>query len=479
MFRLGPQGPARVVCVLAGCLASAPGQTSPQKPVNELERFNQAVDALIRKVAPSVVQIVVAGYGPVEQTGRLNTGAVIGRQRTIGSGFVIDSAGYIITNAHVVSGAQRVEVVLPTVAATGVIATAAIANALSTKTNIVPAEIVGVARDVDLAVLKVDNVNLPALPLAAYRDLRQGELVFAFGSPNGLRNTVTHGVVSAVARQGDLDSPQIFIQTDAPINPGNSGGPLVNIHGEVVGIDTSILSQSGGNEGLGFAVPCATIRVAYRQIRQYGRLRRQEIGIGIQTITPMITAGLSLAKDYGVIVSDVIPRSPAEAAGVMVGDVLLSVDDQPADDLPTVSYYFLLRDSGERVKLEVLRGTTPHTFHVAVQEENRDIDQVMSLASPEKNLVPALGILGVEIDKRIAPLLPELRNQWGIIAAARTGGAGEVPLVTGDVIRSVNGLLTATLDGLRNVLKGIKPGDPIVLQIQRDGKLMYVSFSLE
>src|SRR5262249_33104839 len=154
-----------------------------------------------------------------------------------------------------------------------------LATALSGKMSLVPARIVGVASELDLAVLKVDGVSLPALPLATYTQLHQGQTVFAFGSPMGLRNSLTHGLVSAVARQIDPDSPLIYIQTDAPINPGNSGGPLVNIKGEVVGVNTFILSQSGGNEGLGFAIPSATARTAFRQLKQYGQLRRQEIGM--------------------------------------------------------------------------------------------------------------------------------------------------------------------------------------------------------
>src|SRR6185436_1282321 len=131
----------------------------------------------------------------------------------------------------------------------------------------------------DLALLKVDGVKLPALPLASYSQVRQGETVFAFGSPSGLRNSLTHGLISAVARQVDPDSPLIYIQTDAPINPGNSGGPLVNIRGEVVGVNTFIVSQSGGNEGLGFAIPSATARTAIGQLRKFGQLRRQEVGM--------------------------------------------------------------------------------------------------------------------------------------------------------------------------------------------------------
>jgi len=195
-----------------------------------LRRWDESVDALLRKVAPSVVQIMVTGYGTVSEGDRGNAGVVIGKQKAIGSGFVIDASGYILTNAHVVNGAQRVQVALPPAEADGSVATA-----LASKIAVLPARIVGVSREIDLALLKVDGVKLTALPVANYRNLRQGETVFALGSPQGLRNSVTHGVISAVARQTDPDSPMVYIQTDAPINPGNSGGPLVNSSGEVVG----------------------------------------------------------------------------------------------------------------------------------------------------------------------------------------------------------------------------------------------------
>jgi serine protease Do len=337
----------------------------PENPRDTLRRANQVIDSLIKQVAPSVVQILVTSYGALEERpGR--TGGVVGQQRAIGSGFIIDPEGYIVTNAHVVNSAQRIEVVLPPPDADGSLATA-----LSGQVNIVPARIVGQSREIDLALLKVDGAKLPALSLASYRNVRQGEAVFAFGSPQGLRNTVTHGLISAVARQIDSDSPLIYIQTDTPVNPGNSGGPLVNVDGEVVGMNTFILSQSGGNEGLGFAVPRATVRTVYRQLKEFGHLRREEIGIGVQAITPAMATALNLPRSYGVIISDVLPGGPAEAAGLMVGDILVSLDGQPADNLPSVSYHFLLRDFGDKAQVSVLRGGAPATFNVAVKEEKR------------------------------------------------------------------------------------------------------------
>jgi serine protease Do len=455
--------------ILPGAASSA-AQTT-----DALRQWDQSVDRLIRKVAPSVVQILVTGYGTINEGGRGNAGVVIGRQKAIGSGFVVDAGGYILTNAHVVNGAQHVQVVLPPAESDGTVV-----NGLASRVTVVPARIVGVAREVDLALLKVDTAKLIALPMANYRNLRQGETVFAFGSPEGLPNTVTHGVISAVARQTDPDSPMVYIQTDAPINPGNSGGPLVNAGGEVVGVNTFIFSQSGGNEGLGFAIPSGVVRVVSEQLRKYGHLHRPEIGVQLQTISPEMAQGLSLTRNYGVLVSDVVPGGPAEGAGLRIGDILLSIDGKGADNLPYVAFYLLSRSDGEKVHLEILRCRQEMSFDVPLKERPHEMDQVSELADPEKNLIPELGILGVEIDRKIASMIEDLRDPYGIIVAARAAGAAsEIPLTTGDVIRSFNGEPVNTLDKLRAALQALPPGAPIVLQIQRDGKLQFVAFTLE
>src|SRR3954469_19339798 len=395
----------RFVSLLAAFLlssaAAGSAQTGP-KPVpratapDPLIRLNEAMDALTKKVWPSVVQILVSSYGARPESASGEASIVVGRQQSTGSGFVIDPDGYILTNGHVVSGARRVQIVVPAGDSDGTLATA-----LAGRASLVPARIIGPRAELDLALLKVDNMKLPALPFATYSDVRQGETVFAFGSPIGLRNSLTHGLVSAVARQVDPDSPLIYIQTDAPINPGNSGGPLVNIRGEVVGVNTFIMSQPGGNEGLGFAIPSATTRTVFAQLKKFGQLRRQEVGMSLQTITQTMAAALGLSRDYGVIVSDVWPGGPAEAAGLKVGDVLLTVDGKPADNLPTVVYNFRLRDSTDPVRLEVMSGAKRQTLSVATVEVGADFDSVSALADPEKNMVPELGILALEIDPGI------------------------------------------------------------------------------
>jgi len=468
-------GMALAIAILS-LASSAVAQPVPRQTAaapDPLVRMNESIDALTKKVWPSVVQILVSSFGP--QEGPPGGAAIVGRQQSVGSGFVIDDGGYIMTNAHVVNGARRIQIVLPADNADGTLKTA-----LSGKTRLVEAQIVGVTTEIDLALLKVEGLKLPALPMATYSLVHQGEMVFAFGSPNGLRNSLTHGLVSAVARQVSPDSPQIFVQTDAPINPGNSGGPLVNIRGEVVGVNTFIMSQSGGNEGLGFAIPSATARTVFRQLRQYGHLRKQEIGISMQTITPTMAAALKLSRDSGVIVSDVWPGGPAEAAGLAVGDILASVDGEAVENLPTVAYNFRLRDTANNVQLVVLRGEAQVSISVKPVEQRSEFDSVSSISDPTKNLVSELGIIGVEIDADLAASASGLRDPYGIIVVARAAsGTTDVPVMPRDIIRSVNNRRITTLDGLRDSIRSLKPGTPVTLQIQRDGRLMYVSFIFE
>ncbi len=455
--------------------ATAAAQQQANNPAARAPASNDPVVALVRKVLPSVVQIQVTAYRATEITEAGNAEAVIGRQNVIGSGFVVDPAGYILTNAHVVNAAEVVQVVFPAPDEEN-----PAASALSLKTKTVQARVVGVSKEADVALLKVEMTNLRALPLANYRDLQQGEAVYAFGSPEGLRNTVTHGIVSAVARQINPDSGMLYIQTDAAINPGNSGGPLVNLKGEVEGMNTFILSQSGGNEGLGFAIPSALLALAMDQLKKFGHMHHVEVGFSMQTLTPTMAAGLGLERNYGVIVSDVPPESPAIAAGLRVGDILLSVNGLEAENLPRISYLFLTLQGDESVHMTVLRGTQQIALDVPVKEPKHQIDEMQSLADPAKSLVRDLGIVGLDVDANVKALIEGLRDDFGVVVVAKAAGAAmEVPLLAGDVIRMINGKPVGSVEFLNAALRALPDGAPVVLQIQREAKLSFVAFTLE
>lgn len=319
------------------------------------------------------------------------------------------------------------------------------------------------------------------LTLGNSRELRQGQLVMAFGSPLGLENSASLGVVSAAARQIKQDSPMIYIQTDASINPGNSGGPLVDMSGRVVGLNTMILTQSGGSEGIGFAIPSDTLRNAYTQIRKEGHVHRGQIGVSVETITPLLAAGLGLPQDWGVLVADVTPDGPADKSGLKPGDIVLSLDGKPMENARQLEVNLWRFPVGDKVNLEVLHGADRLTMDVSVTAQDDDPQRFADMVNPEKNLIPKLGILGVEIDKRLAPLLPDLRKQYGIVVAARAAGSEGlgVDLRPGDVIYAINNEPTATVAALTGALGQMKSGDAVVLQVERDGALMYVAFEME
>jgi serine protease Do len=341
---------------LASLLSS--GSLTAQTPQaartsDALHQLDASIEALVQQVSPTVVQIIVTGYGSTEESDRGQASVVIGRQRAIGSGVIVDPEGYIITNAHVLNGAEKIEVFVPPQPGRS----RSPDGSDGPQGKSYQARIVGITREIDLAVIKIEAHGLPALSLGKPALPSQGEVVFAFGSPEGLRNTVTMGVVSAVARQPDPDSPLVYVQTDTPINPGNSGGPLVDADGNLVGINTFIFPTSGGNQGLGFAIPAGVVAFAYPQLLKYGHIHQPEVGVIVQTITPELAAGLHLQRDFGVIVSDVLPGSPADSAGLRIQDIIISVDGTMTGSLPLFTHSLYVHGSGERVTLQVLRGS--------------------------------------------------------------------------------------------------------------------------
>jgi serine protease Do len=467
------------------------GQTSastetPQKPPTRpdesaaaaasLVQLNNALEGLAAKVSPAVVQILVTGYGPVHEEGRTQTShtALIVRQQAVGSGVIVDSNGYIMTNAHVVEGAQRIRVALPLPTDTGRVVPLG-------KRRIIEARLLGTHKETDLALLKIDETDLPTLPLLSRQRPRVGQLVFAIGSPEGLQNSVTMGVVSATARQADPEKALTYIQTDAPINPGNSGGPLVDMNGSVIGINTFILSQGGGSEGLGFAIPARIVDFVYNSLRKHGHVHRVEIGAGAQEISPTLAEGLHLAQHWGVIIADVKPDGPAAAAGLQVQDIVLMADDRRIETLPAFSSALYLHRLDEVLKLEVLRGEEKKTLYIPAIEHRDQMDQLFDTADPDKSLVPRLGILAIDFTPDLHKQVASLRIPYGVIVLGRAADliTPETGLQTGDVIHSLNTTPITSMDVLRDAVLALKTGDPVVLQVERSDGLTYLSFEFD
>jgi serine protease Do len=461
------QAPAPATTTSQGTAAG-----SESSPSRSLAEFNDALENLASRVSPAVVQVLVTGYAPLREQDRSQT-ALIVQQHAVGSGVIVDPNGYIMTNAHVVEGAQKIRVALPIPGDTG-------RDVPVGKRHILEAKLVGVHKETDLALLKIDDSNLPTLQLLSQRP-RVGQLVFAIGSPEGLQNSVTMGVVSAVARQPDPQKAMTYIQTDAPINPGNSGGPLVDMNGSVVGINTFILSEGGGSEGLGFAIPARIVDFVYRSLRKYGHVHRVEIGAAAQEITPDIAEGLHLSQRWGVIVADVTPKGPAETAGLQIQDIVLRADDRRIETLPQLSAALYLHRIDKVLKLDILRGEERKTIYVPAIEQRDPMDQLFDAADPEKSLIAKLGILGIDLDSNLRSEFSSLRITSGVVVLGRAADliTPETGLETGDVIHSLNTIPITSMADLREAVSVLKSGAPVVLQVERSDGFTYLSFEME
>jgi len=455
---------------------ASPGATDakPSEPAGVLVQLNGALESLAARVSPAVVQILVTGYGPLREEDRSQTAFIV-RQHAVGSGVIVDSSGYIMTNAHVVEGAQRIRVALPLPMGDSA------GQVPIGKRRILEARLVGQHKETDLALLKIDETDLPTLPLVSQQRPHVGQLVFAIGSPEGLQNSVTMGVVSALARQPDPTKALTYLQTDAPINPGNSGGPLVDMNGSVLGINTFILSQGGGSEGLGFAIPARVVDFVYHSLRNHGHVHRVEIGAGAQEITPTLAEGLRLSQRWGVVVDDVTPDGPAAAAGLKVQDIILTADDRRIETLPSLSSALYLHRLDQVVKLEILRGNEKKTLYVPAIESRDHMDELLDAVNPENSLVPRLGVLAIDITVDLKARFGSLRIPSGVIVVGRAADLimPDTGLQAGDVIHQLNTTPIDSMDTLRAAVGALKAGDAVVLQIERGGGLLWVSFEME
>ena len=430
---------------------------------SSLEQLSASLQSVAKQVKPAVVQIFNSAYA-IEADSDHGLGTVVAQQRSSGSGILVTSDGFIVTNAHVVQGARRLWVRL----------NKDVANISS---RLQDATLVGMDQQSDLAVIKINLSGLPFLKFADSSSLNQGQIVLAFGSPLGLENSVSMGVVSAVDRQLDADSPLVFIQTDTAINPGNSGGPLVNTAGEVVGVNTFIFTKSGGSEGVGFAIPSNLADSICRQIRQH-HVHHHQIGISVRAITPPMAQALKLSIQDGVLIEDVAPQSPAEETGLKVGDIVLTIHGKDIPNVRQLAFALYSYAVGDQAEIEVLRDGQKLTFNVPVLERAAGPERFEDLLGADDRPLPRLGVLGITVDDKVSALLPPTRVSGGVLVAAKVADVSPPlgdPLAAGDIIHSVNGTVIQDVASLRSKLESLNNTSPIVFQVERSGTLRFVT----
>jgi serine protease Do len=375
------------------------------------------------------------------------------RQRSLGSGFIIDNDGSIMTNNHVVENASKIVV------------------KLSSDDQEYEAKVVGRDSKTDIAIIKINSkVNLSAASLGDSDQLEVGEWVVAIGNPFGLDSTVTSGIVSAKGRhigQGPYDN---FIQTDASINPGNSGGPLINLRGEVIGINTAIFSRTGGNIGIGFAIPINLVKELLPQLRGKGKVTRGYLGVLIQKVTPEIAESLGMDKGYGALVANVSKDGPAEKAGVKVGDVIVEFDGKEVKDSGDLPIVVARTAVDKKVRMKVLRDKKEIILNVVVGE----LKEEEVLAS-----VPEKGELGLTV-QRLTPQMAEslgIEKAEGVVVSAVEPGsaADEAGIRRGDVIMEIDRKAVRNTDDYKKAVAGVRKGRGVLFLVRRGESTLFLA----
>jgi serine protease Do len=449
--------------------SSLPTGTQPRIVPAALPIPSGSFAQVAESVAPAVVNINtvtrVSGRTPVEEFFgdeffKRFFGEAPDRQqvqRSLGSGVIVDASGIVLTNAHVVERATEIEV--------------ATADGKKHK-----AKVMGVDRKTDLAVLKLQGGGpYAAANLGDSDRVRVGDWVLAIGSPFGLQQTVTAGIISAKGRsigQGPYDD---FLQTDAAINPGNSGGPLVNMSGEVVGINSAILSRTGGNVGIGFSIPVNMAKRIYSELAAKGKVTRGWLGVSIQPLTPDLAKGFGLKEPNGVLISDVVQDSPAAVAGVTSGDIIIEFDQKKVDSPQELQKAVASTQPGRAVPLKVWRDKGEKTLEIKIGETP---DDNVALKSTNKGK----SLLGLDV----RPITPELarqlnlRNPEGVIVFSvdDESAAAEAGLQRGDVIREVNRQRVRSLPDFEKATKDVKEGDRVTVLLQRGPQSLYVAYTV-
>jgi serine protease Do len=444
--------------------------------VNAILQLDKAMETLAARVTPAVVNVTVTSrmkaesadndmpqefkrfFGPGNQFGQF-FGQGMPRQPQIehgmGSGVVISPDGYIVTNNHVVDGAVDVRVT-------------------TSNRHVMKAKVIGTDPLTDLAVLKVDGKDMDSAPWGDSKAVRQGQTVLAFGNPYGFRFTVTRGIVSAVNRANpdasDARKPGEFIQTDAAINPGNSGGPLVNARGEVVGINTFLISPSGSFSGMGFAIPTQIVRPTVETLIRDGKVRHGRIGIGIADVTPENAKFFEEKNAIGGVVTQVEPDSPGAKAGLQIGDVVTEIDGQKVNDAGELQVTIGQKQPGTKVTLTVLRDGKSMTIPVTLEEMGDRPGQ--HSASSGKG--EGKGRWGIGLSN----LTPDLREQLqapnevkgALIEQVQPGSpADNAGLQRGDIILEVNRHKVQSASDVQEALSKVSQGDDALLLVWSNG----------
>ena len=460
-----------VTTLLIGCLISQEGHSqallnSSSAMSLDSERGVLSMAPLLDRITPAVVSINVRITAKAPKLSNRNEELLErffgGRmpnepreKRGLGSGVIVNAdEGLIITNAHVIEDADEIIVTLK-------------------DKRQLEAEIVGTDKKTDIALIKVSAKKLAELKIAKASEVRVGDYVIAVGNPFGLSHSVTSGIVSALGRDnGSGDGYQDFIQTDASINPGNSGGALVNSKGELIGINSAIISRSGGNQGIGFAVPTNIVQAVMRQLISYGEVRRGRIGVLIGDITPTLKEALDLTTLDGALVSQVVEDSPAEKAGLKRDDVIISFNGGAIKDASDIRNAVGLVEPGERYTITYLREGRKIKRRIEVEAVDENDEQSDSLAmnnGPETKTFSGATLTNIPVDLNLRG-----GSEGVYVSAVEIGSkAQRAGLVKGDVIRSVNRRDVQNLENFNKLTKG--EDGPFALSVERNGSSFYVA----
>jgi serine protease Do len=403
--------------------------------------------------APAVPEPFRRFFPPQEPGGRE-------QRRGVGTGFLVDSDGYLVTNHHVVDAASSIEVTL-------------------SDGRQFPAKVMGSDPETDVALLKIEATGMPTIPLGSSAKLKVAEPVMAIGNPFGLDHTVTVGIISGTGRFIGAGRYDDFIQTDAAINPGNSGGPLINTRGEVVGINSAIASRSGGFQGVGFAIPIDLAKPILQQLRASGKVTRGWLGVSIQPLTPDLAKSFGLTATQGALVSSVVEGSPAAQAGVRPGDVVVRFDEKPIDGPRALPPLVALTEVGRTVNVIVLRDGAEQTLRLTVGNLS-DSQVARASTTGERLMAERLGVGLQELTPEVARRLG-VRDESGVVVTEvkPDSPAAQAGLASGDVIREVNRLPVRVLEDVeRGMGRGGAEAKQVLLRVEREGNQRYVVVDL-